>query len=522
MSLKLKFLFLFIAVAIIPLIVGGFFSFQKSKEELIKETTQKLVAVADVQKKRVNEALNRYLENVKLVASRTQLRISLGEYEKNGNPEALGKIQSILGDAKASVSTIDVISVRDQNGVIITSTDSRLVGKPDELSEYAKDIQNPELNDVFKNDANLLRVRLFGPLFLGGQKIGTVEMVMSADSLVAVTEDYAGLGKTGEVQLAEKNLAGDALYITPLRFNTGAALTQAISKEKTNTAVTHAILGEEKEFIEPKFTDYRDHSVFAVTRFIDSLGWGLVVKIDQAEALAPADVLLKTFLTIIIITALIAVALSYLLSRIMTAPILQLAKFADEVANKNFTTTTTTTTTTTNTRKDEIGMLFRAFNTMVGKLKESYGSLEKRVKERTVALAEVAEAAEAAEAKTEAILFSIGDAVMACDKDGLVMLFNGVAEKLTGFSAKEVVGHHYSQALTFVRENDGKTSDDFIAEVIKTGQGTKMANHTLLVTKDGQKIPVADSAAPIKNEQGKIIGCVLVFRDMTREQEINK
>ncbi|MDP3726104.1 MAG: PAS domain-containing sensor histidine kinase [bacterium] len=78
------------------------------------------------------------------------------------------------------------------------------------------------------------------------------------------------------------------------------------------------------------------------------------------------------------------------------------------------------------------------------------------------------------------------------------------------------------QALSFVQEDNGKTCDDFIAEVIKTGQGVKMANHTLLITRDGQKIPVADSAAPIKNDQGNIIGCVLVFRDMTREWEIDK
>lgn len=102
------------------------------------------------------------------------------------------------------------------------------------------------------------------------------------------------------------------------------------------------------------------------------------------------------------------------------------------------------------------------------------------------------------------------------------MLFNSVAETLTGFSVTEVIGHHYSQSLKLVKESDGKPGNDFITDAIKTGQKAKMANHTLLVTKDGRKIPVADSAAPVKNAQGEIMGCVVVFRDVTHEREVDR
>lgn len=127
-----------------------------------------------------------------------------------------------------------------------------------------------------------------------------------------------------------------------------------------------------------------------------------------------------------------------------------------------------------------------------------------------------------AKVKDEAILASIGDAVMACDKDGLIILFNGVAERLTGFLAKEAIGYHYNNVLKFIKENDEKVIGDLIAEAMKTAQGTKMANHTLLIMKDGRKIPIADSASPIENTQGEVIGCVLIFRDMSREREIDK
>lgn len=126
-----------------------------------------------------------------------------------------------------------------------------------------------------------------------------------------------------------------------------------------------------------------------------------------------------------------------------------------------------------------------------------------------------------AKVKDEAILASIGDGVMACDKDGLVILFNGVAERLTGFSAKEAIGYHYNNALKFIKENNEKVID-FIAETMKIGETKKKTNHRLLIMKNGQKVPIADSASPIKNAQGEVIGCVLIFRDMSREREIDK
>jgi len=122
----------------------------------------------------------------------------------------------------------------------------------------------------------------------------------------------------------------------------------------------------------------------------------------------------------------------------------------------------------------------------------------------------------------KAILASIGDAVMACDKEGLVVLFNRKAVEITGFSEKEIIGQRYNRLIKFVGEIDSKPVTDFIAEAMKTGQKTTMADNTLLIRKNGSKIPVADSAEPIRYTNGALIGCVVVFRDITQEKEIDK
>lgn len=125
-------------------------------------------------------------------------------------------------------------------------------------------------------------------------------------------------------------------------------------------------------------------------------------------------------------------------------------------------------------------------------------------------------------ARKKAILASIGDAVMACDENGLVTLFNRKAVAMTGFSAKEVIGKHYGSVIKFVKEADNEPSIDFIAEAMKSGHRTIMADDTLLVKKNGRKIPVADSAEPIRYAHGVLIGCVIVFRDISQEKETDR
>lgn len=124
--------------------------------------------------------------------------------------------------------------------------------------------------------------------------------------------------------------------------------------------------------------------------------------------------------------------------------------------------------------------------------------------------------------RDEAILNSIGDAVFATDIDGNILLFNKMAQEMTGITLTNALGHHYNQTISFVKESDGKPCNDFILEAIENNKITKMNNHVLLVRADGRKVPVADSAAPIKDVHGNTMGCVVVFHDVTKERQIDK
>ncbi|MFA6184056.1 MAG: ATP-binding protein [Parcubacteria group bacterium] len=174
-------------------------------------------------------------------------------------------------------------------------------------------------------------------------------------------------------------------------------------------------------------------------------------------------------------------------------------------------------------RKDEFGLISRNFNRMADELTDLVKNMEDKVEERTEEIANQKKHIEAEKNKTESILKSIGDGVFVVDKNLCIAMFNKVSENITGFSANEALGKKYSEVFNLIDEIDEtKKNDDFIKNAIGTGETQKMPSRTILINKYGHKIPVSDSAAPLKDEDGKVIGCVVVFRDITHEYEIDK
>jgi PAS domain S-box-containing protein len=115
-------------------------------------------------------------------------------------------------------------------------------------------------------------------------------------------------------------------------------------------------------------------------------------------------------------------------------------------------------------------------------------------------------------------LHSIGDAVISTDLQCKVIQLNPIAEKLTGWSNDEAAGKKLSEVFNIVNSKTGKKVDDPAKKVLASGAIVGLANHTVLISKDGTRYQISDSAAPIReNKNGKILGVVLVFRDVTDE-----
>ena len=114
-------------------------------------------------------------------------------------------------------------------------------------------------------------------------------------------------------------------------------------------------------------------------------------------------------------------------------------------------------------------------------------------------------------------LESIGDGVITTDRSESVVLMNPVAAKLTGYSPDEAAGKAMNEIFRIISYVDEKPVPSPLRQAIATGKNVELANHTDLIAKDGSRRHIADCASPIRDENGGIIGGVLIFRDVTEE-----
>ena len=115
-------------------------------------------------------------------------------------------------------------------------------------------------------------------------------------------------------------------------------------------------------------------------------------------------------------------------------------------------------------------------------------------------------------------LFSIGDGVVTTDNEGRITMLNKAGQRITGWSEDEAKGKHFDDVFTLINEVTEEKVENPIGRVLKTGKVVGLANHTILITRDGRRIPIADSAAPIKDMEGQTFGVVMVFRDVIQER----
>ena len=246
----------------------------------------------------------------------------------------------------------------------------------------------------------------------------------------------------------------DVLFLNKLRHRPDPALTLRIPLSRSDTACVQAALGKTGAF---EGRDNRGVEVLAEILPVPGSPWFMVAKVDADEILAEARYRGQFIL--------LFTALSMLVTGAMAAFVFS---FRQKTLYQN---------------------LYRA-------------EQERRQVEEEI----------------RAAFYSIGDGVISTDAAGRVTRMNPVAEQLTGWSEAEALGKPVEQVFHIVNEESRAKVENPVARVMRDGTIVNLANHTLLLARDGSERPIADSGAPICDEQGQITGVVLVFRDQTDER----
>ncbi|MDB5338017.1 MAG: Histidine kinase [Planctomycetaceae bacterium] len=146
------------------------------------------------------------------------------------------------------------------------------------------------------------------------------------------------------------------------------------------------------------------------------------------------------------------------------------------------------------------------------------GNAQRNMRRRERAARAYAEQAE----QLRTTLASIGDGVISTDVAGRITNLNSVAESLTGWKHSEAVGQPIEAVFRIVNEESGQTIENSVKRAMQKGAIVGLANRSVLIAKDGSDRPIDDSAAPIRCKEGEIVGCVLVFRDVTVRNQLER
>ncbi|MCI0507588.1 MAG: ATP-binding protein [Gammaproteobacteria bacterium] len=375
MKIRTKLSVTYLTVSLLSLVVISVFIYLYVRQTLTAEVLSHLESVSSIQAHRVLGIIEQNLERLRLVSSRTQLRISLNAYLQNNDPAELEKIQLIINDALESTGSFKVISILDKNGVVIASTNPDRVNHNYATFDFYTSAQREYTAEhFFLDEKNESKIYLSGPLMINENLLGILLIESDAENFVSLISDYSGLRQTGETVLGKKSMDGQsALFLAPLRFDQNAALKRSISLSNHFNPMVIAL--SKKESLLTTALDYRGAEVLAATNYISKTGWGLVVKMDKAEAFAATSSLIKYILLITLSMMFLVVWVSFAFAKIISNPIVELTKTAHDINEGDLYQRALVR------NDDEIGELAGAFNNMANNLILTQHNLENTNKE---------------------------------------------------------------------------------------------------------------------------------------------
>jgi len=497
MKVAQKLLLILLVTALIPLASLGLLLSTTSQRALKKEIQSSLNNTAEYQLRRLTDINTRVANQLNDVVNKAQLRLLLQSYQAKPTTATQTQLSTALSPILANEDTFHEIYIASPSGKVVASTNRAAIGQ-----DYSKNPafalgRKAQNTSIFFLDAdNEVEQYLTGPLMLGGQLLGVAIVDATADPYLAVTQNYAELGRTGESYLTRKTPSGTTQYLTPLRFEPKAALT-TVSNPSVMTS------------------DYRHQAVIESRLGVPHTDWTLVVKIDQAEVFAPLSGQRNVVLLILGACTVLALLVSIYFAKRFTTPIVTLTQRTHELMNGNF-----------NQRievhsSDEIGTLATAFNTMTTKLAESYGALEKKVVARTQELNLKLYELSAAKAKDDAIIDSIGDGLLVTDNGGYILLANAIAAELLGLDVRTAIGKRNINLYKLFDDSGQEISPERRPLQVALSTGQKATQSFTSILSDGTKRVLSFTATPVL-EKGAIIGAIQTIRDVTHEREVDR
>lgn len=386
-KLNLRLILIFLEISVIPLFLISYLAVFHTKKMITEATLSQLEQVVAVNESKLKVVLaeNKSVVDSYVSASDLTQASTSSRLQVKASSDSLNKL---LDEIRLKVDGLTNISVIDQNGKIVSSSDQIRVG---EVFDSIKDLtyrdplgsqifaqnqnKDGEIVHEFILDNNTLKLVSVKNTGRQDQPVSFVVVQRSGDYVLGLFEDYVGFGNSFEFILVNRDKYGNAVFVTPSKFDQAGPLTKTTPGDDLRYSTTLALSGQEKKIEDS--SDWRGKHVLSATRFVDETGWGLIAQKDKDETYLPIAKLTSLLAVLAVVSVIIIVLISLSAATSIVAPINRLINITGKISGGDLSQRAIVES------KDEIGLLELAFNDMASKLKESYEGLEHKVAERT-------------------------------------------------------------------------------------------------------------------------------------------
>lgn len=449
-------------VAALLIAVSGYLVYDQQTSAIRNDKLNELNAIADLKCNQIVAWRTERLFDARIHSSGL-VRKNFLRFHKSSNDSTLKFLVFARLDSIRQMAEYQNIMIVSPDGRLIISLKPALnVLEPvtKELIDRTVSSRMPVFGDLFRCPVcKNVHLDIAAPIYDEAQHLVAV-LVLRTDAERALYPliQTWPLPSRSAETLLVRREGDNVLFLNILRHNSTPALTIRYPLSRTDVSAIQAVMGKTEKF---EGFDYRGIKVLAELRPIPGTSWFMIAKMDSDEILAEARFRGGTILLFVI--------LGIIVSGVMTIFLL------------NY------------TQRDIYRRLYHA-------------ELENRKSQKEI----------------RAAFYGIGDGVIATDPVGNVRRMNPVAETLTGWTEEEALGQPLTEVFHIVNEESRAKVESPVDFVLREGLVVGLANHTLLISRDGTERPIADSGAPILDEDGNVTGVVLVFRDQTEEREAQK
>lgn len=378
-KLNFRLILIFLTISVIPLFLISYLALYQASKITTEGTLRQLDQVAAVNKGKLKQVIE---ENKRVIASvlKESESSQSASVARGGDKVLLGvNLKELIENKALNVSAVESVSIYDLQGKNVSSSDNSADGISKSLTGIFPKVQKDSVfQDFILDDHGSLKLIALRRLSGKDSEQLYVAVVRRGEDILALFEDPVGMGNSFEFILATKDRDGNALYVTPSRFDQAGPLRKTTPAGDFSQSITRALSGKER--IMEDTVDWRGKQVLASSRFIDETEWGLTAKKDADETYLPIIKLRNLLVVVGAVAVVIIVLISLSSATSIVAPINRLIKITSKISGGDLSQRTLVES------KDEIGLLELAFNDMAAKLKASYEGLEKKVLVRTAEL----------------------------------------------------------------------------------------------------------------------------------------